>query len=121
MGDGTRFFLAENDERILRIEEINLKANGHQIIVKATSFEEAMAGIQTAREQGVNIAIVDGDLGHGREDGFLVATALREAIPNIKIISFPSVRADWGNINLIKPNTPGVFEAVNNIKSEATP
>lgn len=79
--------------------EILLADNGHEVMLEAGSFEEALENVKKAKELGVNIAILDGDLGTGYQDGQKIAELLKKEMPGIKIISFSGLPADWGDVN----------------------
>lgn len=106
MEKGTKIFLADDFKPIREIVKRVLISNDYYVVVEAVSLNEALGKIDLAKEKGVTLAILDGDLGTGRSDGPTINKALREKIPGIKIISHSGLLADWGHINLRKPSGP---------------
>lgn len=84
--DRAKVFIAENDEVWMRVEKRCLTPEGHKIVVEARTADEAIALIPKAVELGVNVGVVDGKIPSDPSDGQRVAQALREALPNIKIV-----------------------------------
>ena len=110
-----RVFLVE--DYLLMVDLIKDELGGC-VVLAANTREDALCRIREARALAVNVAIVDGELNHGPEDGEIVATALREKIPNIKIICFSSKPHDWGDVNLIKfGNTSRLNEVIASLLS----
>ena len=97
-------FLIEDDKALTGVEERFIQEEGHKIVLIASSRQEALDKINQAKELGVNVAVVDGNLGTGPNDGPEVARALREVIVGIKIISFSGDIVDWGDFNPKKPS-----------------
>ena len=96
-------FLIEDDKALIGVEKRFIQGEGHDIVLVAHSRQEALDKISQAKELGVNVAVVDGNLGTGPNDGPQVARALKEAIAGIKIISFSGDIVDWGDFNPRKP------------------
>jgi len=98
-----KIFLAEDDKSVSRIVTINLEESGHEISVTASSLSDALAKIEEAKDKGVKVAVLDGNLGTGPGDGPQIANLLRQAIPEIKIVSFSGDPVTWGDFNPMKP------------------
>lgn len=96
-------FICEDDKGLCRTMTTMLRLEEHQVVLVANSLAEALEKVKSAEEKRINVAILDGNLGTGKEDGRQVAKALREAVPGIKIISFSGDPADWGDKNPRKP------------------
>lgn len=99
----TKIFLAEDDEISRKGFVMTLKAQGHEVVIEVSSLDEALISVEKAKEKGVNLALIDGSLPYDPSDGLRVAQALREKIPDIKIISISCDVVDWGDENLCKP------------------
>ena len=97
-------FLIEDDKALIGVEKRFIQEGGHEIILLACSRQEALDKISQAKELGVNVAVIDGNLGTGPNDGPEVARTLKEAITGIKIISFSGDTVDWGDFNPKKPS-----------------
>ena len=103
MEEKAKVFLAEDDQDLIMLEKIWIEKSGHEVILMASSLAEALENIEKAKEEGVNVAVIDGDLGTGPNDGFRVTKALREAIPGIGVVSFSVNELEWGDFNPRKP------------------
>lgn len=64
----------------------------HKVVATATSLVKASEVIPTLAEQGVQVAIVDGNLGFSQwgEDGAIIVERLRAEVPGIKIVGATS-------------------------------
>lgn len=101
-----KVFLVDDNENIRNSIKESLEREGHEVLIEAGSLEEALIKISDVAQKGVTIAIIDGSLSPPgtafTNDGEKVASALKKKAPDIKIISFSSHRANWGDKNLIK-------------------
>jgi CheY-like chemotaxis protein len=100
-----RVFLVEDNPLHKRFANANLKKAGHEVVLEATSLEEAQRIIKSGQlqEKGVNVAVVDGyflETAGGREifAGPIVAETIREKDSTIKIVSHSSLPLDMMNI-----------------------
>lgn len=96
-------FLAEDNASLRESLKSWLERCGHTVPLKAGSLVEALEKVKEAKAAGVNVAIIDGSL-EGPDspgDGPKVAAALRQEIPDIKIVSFSGAAkpVDWGDYN----------------------
>jgi len=98
-----KVFLIEDDKTLVGVERRFIQAEGHEVVLIASSCQEALDKISQAKDLDVNVAVIDGNLGTGPNDGPQVAQALKEAIAGIKIISFSGDIVDWGDFNPRKP------------------
>lgn len=101
-----RVFLIEDDPEIMKMEIAWIKRS-HQVVLTASSVEEALEKIEEAKKEEINVAVIDGNLGTGTEDGRRVAASLKKEIPAIVTISFSGSEADWADYNLHKPGDIG--------------
>lgn len=89
-----KVFIAEDDVYTREDLKDFLRKRGHEVVLEAGTFEDAMASIEEAKEKGVNVALVDGSLAlrppRQPEHGLKITEALREAIPGIKVVSISS-------------------------------
>ncbi len=85
-------FVAEDSASWQSTYKRVLPAAGHQVVATATSLPQAAEVIPTLGEQGVQVAIVDGNLGLSQwgEDGAIVVERLRAEVPGIKIVGVTS-------------------------------
>jgi len=65
-----------------------LEDAGHTVVSTATALDEAIEQIPTFKDKGVQIAIVDGNLGEGpdNEDGETLAKAIHDKYPDMIVI-----------------------------------
>ena len=98
-----KVFLADDEQNLRDVVRRFVELAGHEVVLEASSLEEALENIKQAVGKGVNVAVIDGNLGTGQGDGPEIARVLRMAIPEIGIISFSGDLVDWGHFNLRKP------------------
>jgi len=101
-----KVFLAEDHDRIRKMEKMLLADQGHTVEIEATSLEEALARVKLAKKKGINVAVLDGSLSKEswKADGKIIAEALRKKVPSIKIVSCSFFSQTWGDVNLTKEN-----------------
>ena len=97
-----KVFVADDDESIQEFIQCVLASKGHQVIVTASTFKEAIARIPAAKRKGCSVAIVDGSI-TSDNDGEDIAGVLRQMIKDIRIVSFSATPRTWGHVNLQKP------------------
>lgn len=94
MVEHARIYIAEDgDDTRYQLCRL-LKESGHEIVVEASNMASALAGVEVAREAGVQLAIVDGNLTRHKlngEEGKLLSAKLKEAIPGIRVVAFTSM------------------------------
>ncbi len=98
-----KVFLVEDDNALRGTEKEFIETEEHEVVLVACSRQEALDNLVQAKESGVNVAVLDGNLGTGSNDGSTIARALRETIVGIRIISFSSDVVDFGDKNPRKP------------------
>lgn len=89
-----------------------LEHAGHDVVFCATSRDEGLKIVNFAKEAGVRVAIINGNLGTGPGDGAIVEQAFREA--GIKVIGLSNLDVIFGDISLRKPVT--IEELLKNIE-----
>lgn len=99
-----KIFIAEDDPNKKGYLKPIIVRSGHEIVLEASTLEEAMTSIKEAREKGVNVALVDGSLAkpplQRPGDGLEITRALREAIPDIRIVSISDSPTKYGDIQV---------------------
>ncbi len=103
MGGHERLFLAEDSNGLRRTLVRELRYDGHEIVFEAGDLDTALKGAEQAKALGVTAAVLDGNFtesDHSCEDGFSVARALRQQIPDLPIIAYTSEgqKAGYGNV-----------------------
>ena len=98
-----KVFVADDEKVIREFIRSALALEGtHHVAVTASTFQEAIAMIPMAKEQGCSVAIVDGSISSDN-DGEDIAGVLRQMIENIRIVSLSGTLRRWGHVNLQKP------------------
>lgn len=111
MGINEKFFLIEDDPEDARRAFDALKSAGHESVQYAGNFQDAIKRIRYAKENGMTIAIVDGNLDHHQgdcEDGRKIAELIRKKAPNVTIIAYSrsaEKTANFGDIYVNKNPT----------------
>jgi len=101
-----RVFVVEDDPTTAWRTKGYLEKGGHSVELQATTLKEALDLIPRLEQEGVNVAVVDGNLSKGGEDGAdgkEVVTAIREQVPGIKIIVYSGGNYDYGDRFVPKP------------------
>src|SRR3989344_6802499 len=109
--ENARVFLAEDDKSFRKFARRFIEGASHQVSVEVSTLGDAIVAIPRAKELGVNVAVVDGNLtadDTSGNDGDMLAAALRKEIPDIKIISFSGQPQSYGDVHISK----GKFEDV---------
>ena len=102
-----KVFVVDDDGGIVEFIKAALPHMEHEVVLTATSRDEAVKMAGEAFHLGVEVAFVDGDLksgAGGTEEGEAVATALRQRAPGVKVVAFtaqPDGR--YGDVYLGKP------------------
>ncbi|HEY5601342.1 MAG TPA: response regulator [Patescibacteria group bacterium] len=110
--ENANVFLAEDDNSWRRIAHQALERDSHQVLVEVSTFEDALEAITKAKEIGINVAIVDGNLTNedaSGTDGRLIANSLRKEIPEIKIVSFSGQPQNYGDVHVSKGDVDNVL------------
>lgn len=110
--ENAKVFLAEDDKTFRRIAREVIEDSSHEVLIEASTLEDALEAISQAERLGVNVAVVDGNLtqdDYRGYDGRRIAEALRRQIPGIKIVSFSGNEQDYGDIHVSKGKTDQVF------------
>lgn len=84
-----RVFIVEDDPDSSALAQQFLTRNGHTVVDTASSLPEALAKIPGLGEQGIDVAIVDGNLSDedtSGQDGETVAKAIKNQHPGITVI-----------------------------------
>ena len=104
MPEKARIFLAEDNPDQRKIQKFWLEEAGHTVVIEASTLDEALEKVKSAKELEVNVGVLDGSLREkSPTDGPRIAEALRKAIPGIKIVSFSGAPVGWGDENPAKP------------------
>ena len=120
--ENARVAIFEDDPQIQRLLAMFVVEQGlHRIVALARSIEEAVTAIDALEPDGLDVALVDGNLSPGREDsaeGAQIAAMLRAKFGDMVTIigisgSNPIGAAD---INITKGESPVGMEVVQAIR-----
>ena len=105
--ENANVFLAEDYPQLREIAKELIEDASHTVVIEVGSLEEALKNIDIgrAKEKGVNVAVVDGNLSENDisgSDGRQIAEALRKEIPDITVISFSGQNQDYGDVHVDK-------------------
>ena len=110
MQNAAVFFVTGGNEAYRRSVHESFRADGHQVVLEATNFEEALGVINGGQlqEKKVNVAMIEDYLPqNGRADDILVGRDVSEKIrnqtPSVKILRlgfFPASIYSYGDVYL---------------------
>lgn len=106
-------FLVEDDWMAAWRTKNYLEKGGHSVLLEATTLEEALALVPRLEQEGVNVAVVDGNLskeGKDGADGRKVVEAIRGQAPNIKIVVYSRGDYNYGDEGVPKPRFSPEFK-----------
>jgi len=92
-----------DDEPAMRELVVAILAGTHEVVLQASSLQEAKEAIPQVKQLGISVCIIDGAFPHFG-DGAALSKVLREQIPTIKIISLSGDYQPWGDRHLSKMN-----------------
>lgn len=110
-------FVAEDKKVFQEIVREELQRAGHKVVILKDNFKEALAAIDSFEEKGVEVAVLDGNLGRGFEEnhGKGLARLIREKAPWVKIIGIGTMEFEGVDINLTKMRLEELGETVNEL------
>lgn len=120
MGERERILLTEDSESLRIVVARRLGQAGHEVIFQAGDFETAIEGTKQAKEMGVTVAVLDGNLSADDiscSDGLEVAAALRKQVPEVKIVAYTSEpkRAGYGDVFVDKSSLDSIEQLVQTV------
>lgn len=120
--ENANVFLAEDYPSMRKMAREIIEDAGHQVMAEVASIDDLLLAVQRAKEKGVTVAVVEGNLFEDDKDdksesvGRLIAEILRGQIPGIKIISFSGQNQDFGDVHIDKRNTDQVLRLGDTIR-----
>ncbi|MBI2314439.1 response regulator [Candidatus Daviesbacteria bacterium] len=85
-----KVFLAEDDVDWRKHQRRAMENSGHEIVIEVDNVPDGLSAIPQAKELGVNVALIDGRIPNGRLDGMILTRALKDSIPDIKVVDVSS-------------------------------
>lgn len=116
--ENARVFLIEDSDRIRETIKLRLGLEGHHVVLEAGSVEQAKDEISKAKEIGVQVAVVDGNLSPNDisgKDGTLVAKTIRTELPGVKIVSLSGLPQTYGDVHLHKDDMRRLGRVINDL------
>ncbi len=108
-------FISEDDDLFQEMAIKAIEASSHKVVVVASTLNEALDGIEKAKQEGVNVAVVDGNLtedDYSGYDGRKISTELRQQIPRIKIVSFSGNKQSYGDVHVDKSDLRNLGQVI---------
>lgn len=97
-----KVFIVEDEGRIRNLLRVIVRLAGHEVVLEASGFNEAISKAGQAAALGVDFAILDGSL-DSPNDGEKIAEVLRKEAPSIKILGHSANIVSFGDKNVQKP------------------
>lgn len=113
-----KVFIIEDNEGWQSIIGDSLEMEGHQVVLRARTKEEALAGVEKLEKLGVNVVTLDGNLNEGDisgADGQIIMSAIRTQTPDVKIIGLAGGNVRGTDIDLRKSNAVDLCEIVSKL------
>ncbi len=113
-----RVLVVENEEMWQEIIKDALQGSGHQVVLTATSLEEALEAIERVKELGIQVATIDANLHEGIHnglDGKFFLETIREVAPKVKTIGLSSAKIEGVDVNLGKENCLDLADTITKI------
>jgi CheY-like chemotaxis protein len=120
MPERGKIFSVEDDPDVQKVLKILLEDVGYEIVDIATSFSEAMAKIPELTKNGVDIALVDGNLTPRQTDGSegeTIAWEIKQSHPQIIIIGHAGVGLLLPSADFNCPKTKGIKCLIETLKN----
>lgn len=113
-------FVAEDDPDWQEFISDDLEKGGHSLKRLAQTKEDALASITSFVQDGIQVAIVDGNLSgddHSGTDGREIVEAIRSTNPDIKIIGLSTNTVGRADVSLskLRYDTGDISKAVNEV------
>lgn len=114
-----RVFLVEDEPEWREYYKRRLERAGHEVALTASTLSEALSQIGRLEKEGVQVAVVDGNLGAGEwsgSDGRRVVEAIKNNAPSVKTVGMSGAGKIPGvDVDLGKPNIAKLGETVTNL------
>ena len=100
-----RVFVAEDNKAYQKIIQEYLEEAGHSVVLRATTYRDAIDGIKTLENLGVDVAILDGNLTRGEDsgdEGQLMLRAIRAVAPRVRTVGMSASSVRGTDVDLGK-------------------
>ncbi|MCL4384084.1 response regulator [Patescibacteria group bacterium] len=118
MPERARVFVVEDSQDWLKTITGLLEDDGHDVVLTAKSREEALASIPKLRDLKIQVATLDGNLSpleYGGTDGQIILKAMRDGMPELKVIGVTGGRIDGADVNVWKGDSSDLGKIVTNL------
>lgn len=117
--ENAKIFIAEDVKYWRRVLKRELKREGHDVLLVASTLPEAINKVRKFREKGIQVAIIDGNMNPdnsgGDHDGEVLVDVIRTLEPEVKIIGMSSHKIKGVDINVLKGNEKLLGKTIKNI------
>ena len=110
-----KVFIVEDGQQWQNVIGEILTRGGHEVVLRARTKEEALAGIKKLEELDVNVVTLDGNLNEwdtSGADGQIIMSTIRTQTPDVKIIGLAGGNVRGADIDLGKSNAVDLCETV---------
>lgn len=116
--ENAKVFVVEDYAIRLRAIKQFLEKGGHEVVLTASSLDEALDAVPKLNELGIQVATVDGNLtllDDSGDDGRMVVHAIRDMAPEIKIVGHSSNDIGGVDANVRKGDVGRLAEVINKL------
>jgi CheY-like chemotaxis protein len=114
-----KVFVAEDSEDWKKIIKDELESEGHIVVATASTLKEALETAKKLKELGVDVAVIDGNLGENifvlGSDGQAVLAAVRENAPKVKTVGMSSFSVRGTDVDLGKMDVKRLGKVVSDL------
>lgn len=110
-----RVFVAEDSKDYQDIISEYLEKAGHSVIFRATTFKDAMAGVDLLDQLKIDVAVLDGNLSYGEDggdEGRAILRAIRERAPRVRTVGMSGLSVRGTDVDLGKLNVDKIGDVV---------
>lgn len=117
--ENAKVFIAEDVKYWRKVLKRELKKEGHDVLLVASTLPEAINKLRKFKEKGIQVAVIDGNMdpdnSGGGQDGEVLVGIIRALEPKVKIIGMSSHKIKGVDINVLKGNERLLGKIVKNI------
>ena len=110
-----RVFVAEDNKNYQDIIKEYLEEAGHSVVLQATTFRDALAGVDLLDQLKIDVAVLDGNLSRGEDsgdEGQAVLRAIRARAPRVRTVGMSAVSVRGTDFDLGKGRVENIGDVV---------
>ena len=103
--ENANVYVVEDNSEWKRIVAKEMEKGGHTIVAQDEKRESALQTVESLVAMGVQVVVLDGNVTEGMHDGSdgrLIAKAIKQAAPEVKIIGFSTAPVSGADLSLDK-------------------